>query len=191
MPRIVGAASVRLARRKAKPRGTTQRGEPRRISWSVVVEWRAWHDVEKQEVMRLYSYSQSYRLPEDLRGHAMPMDVFRLGVACWPSWRGRSWGARCGGAFRSGWTAGVVMQPLAEGTHRSQRTSQRQSTIALRGRERGTFRSPTARRARQQQRSEARPRRTSHDLRQTNLASQIVRRYKRGNTHTIPALPQM
>ena len=35
------------------------------------------------------------------------------------------------------------------------------------------------------------PRRTSHDLRRTNLASQIVRRYKRGNTHTIPALPQM
>ena len=33
--------------------------------------------------MGFFSYSQSYRSPEDWRGRLMPMDVFMLGVACW------------------------------------------------------------------------------------------------------------
>jgi len=34
-------------------------------------------------VQHLYSYSQSYRLPEDWRGALMPMPIYKLGEDLW------------------------------------------------------------------------------------------------------------
>jgi hypothetical protein len=62
--------------------------QPRRVSWSVVVESRRWSAEHEKHVRRLYSYSQAYRLPTDWRAVPMPKDVFALGVACWKA----AWG---------------------------------------------------------------------------------------------------
>ena len=61
----------------------TAYSQPRRVSWSVLQEVRRWDGEHAAYVHGLFSYSQSYRLPEDWRAVPMPFDIFSLGVACW------------------------------------------------------------------------------------------------------------
>ena len=68
--------------KRVRLNGTAYR-QPRRISWSVVWCDRVWSEKHQAYLMGFFSYSQSYRLPEDWRARLMPYDVFALGDACW------------------------------------------------------------------------------------------------------------
>ena len=59
----------------------TQMAQPRRKSWSVLVDVQ--DDAAGVKHYRLFSYSQSYRPPSDWRAAPMPRPIFDLGVACW------------------------------------------------------------------------------------------------------------
>lgn len=62
----------------------TTYAQPRRVSWSVVVE-DAHEDADGDHVTTLLNYTAYGRLPADWRARAMPAAVYDLGVAVWRS----------------------------------------------------------------------------------------------------------